>query len=145
MSWIENRHIPNLAAAGLRVTSKIKPLIDALLGVEPEDEDATSLANAYTDVWCELFELSRAYWDQSHSQPKTLNDAMDTFWDYVTDPRRDREMRNTALPVEERFTTKMKGATEDQDASEFLSWLITLSIEQLEYFIHKKTNRRRSK
>ncbi|KIX99655.1 uncharacterized protein Z520_04290 [Fonsecaea multimorphosa CBS 102226] len=137
MSWIENRHIPNLVGAGLRVKPYSTPLIDALLGFEADAEAAISLPIDYTDVWCELFDLSRAYWDESHSQPKTLYEAMDIFWNYATNPRRDVE-RSSFLPVEERPTTKMKAATEDQDAHEFLTWLIELSVDQLNYFTEEK-------
>ncbi|OQV01857.1 hypothetical protein CLAIMM_07148 [Cladophialophora immunda] len=150
MSWIENRHIPNLTGAGLRIKTYSKPFIDAMLGVESDDEQsndeaATSLPNDYTDVWCELFQLSRAYWDESRIHQQTIDNAMAVFWDYVTDRHRDKEMRTTTIDVDDRFTTKMKEANEDQCASEFLGWLINLSVEQLRYFINKKVNRRRSR
>ncbi|KIW80755.1 hypothetical protein Z517_07371 [Fonsecaea pedrosoi CBS 271.37] len=150
MSWIEHRHIPNLKAAGLRIKPYSKPLIDALLDVpagdgQTGDKTTVALPIDYTDVLCELFELSRAYWDERQAQPETLNIAMGFFWDYATSPRRDKEMKTETYALEDRFTTKMREAAEDQCASEFLGWLITLSIEQLKYFTEKRVNQRESR
>ncbi|KIW93718.1 uncharacterized protein Z519_05032 [Cladophialophora bantiana CBS 173.52] len=143
MSWIENRHIPNLTGAGLRVKTYSKPHIDALIGLKSrddqiDDDTETLFLTNYTDVWCELFELSRVYWDESHNTRKTLNAAMEIFWNYVTDPQRDQERIALAGDM---FRTKMKEAGEDQCASEFLGWLITLSVDQLRYFIQEWVGR----
>ncbi|EXJ53433.1 uncharacterized protein A1O5_13301 [Cladophialophora psammophila CBS 110553] len=143
MSWIENRHIPNLTGAGLRVKTYSKPQIDALIGLKRgdnqiDDDTETSFLTDYTDVWCELFELSRVYWDESHNKRKTVNAAIEIFWDYVTDPQRDQERIPLAGDM---LRTKMKEAREDQCASEFLGWLITLSVDQLRSFIQERVGR----
>ena len=143
ISWIKHRHVANLKAAGLRITSDTGRAVDALLGPETEgseDEDGTDRhsRSAYTDVWCEIYHLSRLYWHEAEGvpEPAQLKLAMERFWKYLTDSQRDIEAGPGIANQTDHF-----GSNHHQDISEFLLWLFSLSVGQLRSFYERQVLR----
>jgi hypothetical protein len=141
MAWLENEYVPNLVVAGLAIipfegTEQRVPSGNTRAGAAVWEgdqsyervplktttgEQAVTLSEIkYTDALCELYELSRVYWADPSQQK--LNKAMARFWGYLHQP---------SLQFEASCTFSFDG---QQDANEFLQWLLDLAQRQLQHF-----------
>ncbi|EXJ57456.1 hypothetical protein A1O7_07804 [Cladophialophora yegresii CBS 114405] len=120
LSWIENRHIPNLENAGFAL--QIKQRRD-----DPLEEDE----RAYTDIWCEFLELANVYWRGEGTDQSTIDRAMRKFWSYVTNDNRQYEVGE--MPNE--GTCAFKDQTREHDVPELFEWLVDFSVRQLDSYL----------
>ncbi len=139
MSWIDIRYIPYLKAKGLHIQTYKTSL--GPNGRKQEDRDRRKIAGqkstsmAYTDVWCELSALREVYWADPQPTRAVLNAAMDTFWEYLINPQRKIEasklLEGNDFFVEFAGLQQPRSRPSQQCASDFLSWLLNLSIDQV--------------
>jgi hypothetical protein len=114
LSWIENRHIPNLEEAGFS------------LKIQLDREDRKKDNGAYTDVWCELLVLAYEYWREDGTNQTKVDKAMKKLWRYLTSP--ERQIETAALNT---IPCPFRDETREHDVPDLLEWLIDLSVSQL--------------
>ncbi|KAJ9610667.1 hypothetical protein H2200_005444 [Cladophialophora chaetospira] len=151
LSWLQHRYLPALEDAGLTVATYCGPRIRQVVedDMEPltaEEEERST--DAYTDVWCELYQLSLAYWDSARVSQDHLDRGKKIFWTYLTNIiARKQEVgqgtQNHTLFSEndgiKALHKRTKKVLRDQDqkqqcAFEFVHLLIIMGAEQLETF-----------
>lgn len=121
MSWIQHRHMANLTAAGLSIETYVQVQHAKANNTVPPATPAGLIP--YTDVWCELYEVYRAFW--TSTDQGTRDAAIKAFWGYLGEKQREVE-----CPLYEfRY-----GDGTQHDAGEFLGYLLNLSTSQIEYF-----------
>ncbi|KIW66082.1 hypothetical protein PV04_08287 [Phialophora macrospora] len=119
LSWIENRHIPDLEEAGFILKSQL------------DKEERKKDHGAYTDVWCELLEFAHVYWGGDGSDQAKVDKAMRRLWRYLTS--RSRQIETGEAPTE--FNCPFRDASKEHDMPQLLEWLIDLSVNQLASYL----------
>ncbi|KAI1628714.1 hypothetical protein EDD37DRAFT_17901 [Exophiala viscosa] len=138
MSWIENRYIPMLRAAGVTIKTNVGEVLEKL---DHPDKPASRKSRKkddtiYTDVWCELKDLhSLNVRPTDQVEKRDKNSAMDKFWKWLRE-QSDQEEDGV-------WEGKFRGF---QDCHELLFWWLKLNArllgEHIEYLLSDQTDRR---